>query len=1010
MLWERMSEWFAGISFGGVQFGVGLFLQSAVLIGIGLLSGWLLRSKGAAIQSSVYRTTLAAVILCPFASLLLDRVGVQGFGVELSGVASQVEHTRASLAARRDDLAASESLSIVPSDFVVSSGDAAPSVVSESTARPAAASDTEMNSVTNFMTSPTIVADVEVVLATSSGGDRLGVVVCLLMVAWLAGSCFMLWRLLTAHLRMKRLISSACEVGLATTTQSRVVAEQLGVRPPSVRQSPFVASPCLVGLSRPVVLLPEDDAVGGKSARGILIHELAHLVRRDHVWNLLGRLSVAILFFQPLLWLLVRRIVCTAEEVCDDYVVDFGLDRQDYARHLVDVAERYQPHTSIAAVGVISLKSLLGRRVTRILDGSRTLSIRAGARAMVATIVMGSLAAMLVGLAAVGSKPADATASAPPSPLGPIGVAASADGKTLYVAAAAAKQIAVVDAEGGAVWRAIDMPAEPTGLVLSGDGATLYVTCAAPEGTVVVVDVKSGKLRKSIPVGHWPIGPAISPDGKTLYVCNRFDNNVAVVDLRAEKIVLVPTTREPFAAAVTPDGKSVFVINHLPLDRADSYDVAAVVTVIDTATNKTQTIRLPNGSTAMRGICVSPDGKYVYATHIRANYQCPTTQVERGWMNKNALSIIDAKRKKLINTVLLDDVDLGAANPWGVGCTADSKTICVAHAGTHELTIIDAEALLERLLAMPEKRDPNADRTVYTAATVVDVRNDLAFLNGLRRRVRLSGAEAKVNGPRGLAVVGSKAFVAAYFTDNLAVVDLQPNEDDVVGTIALGPVPAMSVERRGEMLFSDATLCLQHWQSCASCHPDARVDALNWDMMNDGLGNPKNARSMVLAHGTPPSMASGVLPNAEAAVRSDMKHALFADRVEEEAAAIDEYLRSLEPVPSPHLVDGKLSSAARRGRKLFFDAKINCAKCHGEPLFTDMLMHDVGSRGQYDRRDTFDTPTLIECWRTAPYLHDGRYTTLKDLFAQGRHGLQDNDLGKLSKKQIRDLVEYVLSL
>ena len=126
--------------------------------------------------------------------------------------------------------------------------------------------------------------------------------------------------------------------------------------------------------------------------------------------------------------------------------------------------------------------------------------------------------------------------------------------------------------------------------------------------------------------------------------------------------------------------------------------------------------------------------------------------------------------------------------------------------------------------------------------------------------------------------------------------------------------------------------------------------------------------------------------------------------------AIDKYLESLEPVPSPYLVDGKLSPAAQRGKKLFFDAKVNCAKCHPKPLFTDMQMHDVGSQGQLDRRDAFDTPTLIECWRTAPYMHDGRYTTLKDLFAEGKHGLRGGDVGKLSEQQTRDLVEYVLSL
>jgi len=123
--------------------------------------------------------------------------------------------------------------------------------------------------------------------------------------------------------------------------------------------------------------------------------------------------------------------------------------------------------------------------------------------------------------------------------------------------------------------------------------------------------------------------------------------------------------------------------------------------------------------------------------------------------------------------------------------------------------------------------------------------------------------------------------------------------------------------------------------------------------------------------------------------------------------AIDEYLSSMQPVPSPHLENGKLSQAAERGQKLFMDDKIGCAKCHPAPLYTDMTMHDVGSKGQYDRRDTFDTPTLVECWRTAPYMHDGHYTTMKDVFTQGKHGLMKV---KLTEEQINDLVKYVLSL
>jgi YVTN family beta-propeller protein len=590
-------------------------------------------------------------------------------------------------------------------------------------------------------------------------------------------------------------------------------------------------------------------------------------------------------------------------------------------------------------------------------------------------------------------------------------VVVSPDGKTVHVACADAKQVAEIDADGGKVSRSIDLPGKPTGLALSPDGAMLYVTCADPDGLVCPVEAASGEVDSSIPVGYGATGPAVSPDGKTLYVCNRFDNNVAVVDIEAKRTSLVPATREPLAAAVTPDGKSVFVVNRLPIDRVDKYEVAAVVTVIDTATRETETIRFVNGSTGMRGICISPDGVYVYVTHILARYQMPTTQLERGWMNTNALSIIDARKKKLLNTVLLDDIDLGAANPWGVASTADGKTICVTHAGTHELSIIDAEALIEKLLALPEERDPSAaKRSRRSSPTVSDVPNDLAFLVGLRRRVPLGCGSPAINGPRGLAVVGSKAFAAAYFTDNLAVVDLEAEASDPVSTITLGRTPQMSIERRGEMLFNDATLCFQHWQSCATCHPDARVDGLNWDLMKDGMGNPKNTRSLLLAHKTPPSMSLGVYPGAETAVRKKFIHQLFAVCPEKDAVAIDAYLKSLKPALSPHRVDGQLSPAARRGRVLFFDAKIDCAKCHPEPRFTDMQVHDVGSRGKYDRRDAFDTPTLIECWRTAPYMHDGRYTTLKALFTEGRHGLEDGEVGELSERQINDLVQYVLSL
>jgi len=189
--------------------------------------------------------------------------------------------------------------------------------------------------------------------------------------------------------------------------------------------------------------------------------------------------------------------------------------------------------------------------------------------------------------------------------LGPVAVVASRDGGTLFVANSDARQIAVVNTADRKVVGSIEMPAEPTALALSADGGRLYVACAAPKSTVCVVDTISLKVIESIPAGHTVSGLALTPDGRRLYVCNRFDNDVSVIDLKSgEEIARVPVAREPVGAVATPDGGSVFVINHLPLDRTTSADVAAVVTVIDTGADAVATaIRLPSGSSSVRGVC-----------------------------------------------------------------------------------------------------------------------------------------------------------------------------------------------------------------------------------------------------------------------------------------------------------------------------------------------------------------------------------------------------------------------
>jgi cytochrome c peroxidase len=156
-------------------------------------------------------------------------------------------------------------------------------------------------------------------------------------------------------------------------------------------------------------------------------------------------------------------------------------------------------------------------------------------------------------------------------------------------------------------------------------------------------------------------------------------------------------------------------------------------------------------------------------------------------------------------------------------------------------------------------------------------------------------------------------------------------------------------------------------------------------------------------------MSHAVRENAEKAVRSGIRYILFAKLPDADAEAIDAYLRSLQPVPSPLLVKGGLSAAAQRGKRIFFDQRTACASCHPAGLFTDLKGYDVGTRSRYDTSPHFDTPTLIEVWRTAPYLHDGSAATLRDVIEQNkedRHGRTSH----LTTTQIDDLVAYLRSL
>lgn len=522
--------------------------------------------------------------------------------------------------------------------------------------------------------------------------------------------------------------------------------------------------------------------------------------------------------------------------------------------------------------------------------------------------------------------------------------------------------------------------AEPaTGITTIHDRA--YVTSSYSQGSLSCFEI--GGEQKTLfttPTGMGACSPVVSADQKVVYVCNRYKATISEVDASTGAVLReVAVLREPCAATLSKDGSKLYVNNFLPMQRADVDYVSAAVSVIDCKTfKKISDITLCNGSNALRGIASSADGKYIFVSHNLGRYQVPTSQLQQGWMNTNAVSVIDTREDRFIGSISLDEPDRGAGGVWDIAC--DDKYLIVSQSGTHDISIIDYPAMIARFEA-------------YEDYSKLDY--DLYFMRDIRHRLPLAG-----NGPRNLLLKDGIAYIPTYFSDTLNIVNIA---EQSVNHIAYNPSRVESPSDRGEKAFNDAALCYQNWQSCNGCHPgEGRADAMNWDLMNDGIGNPKNCKSMLYAFDTPKCMISGIRDHAGLAVRAGYKFIQFCDIPEDKAVDVDEYIRSLKPLPSPYLVDGKLSEKAEYGRKVF--EQYGCAECHSGKYYTDMKTHRIGEDVEFEQG--WDTPTLVEVWRTAPYLFDGRATTMFDVFYEHRHGIE----GKISRKDAEALAEYVNSL
>jgi GWxTD domain-containing protein len=219
-----------------------------------------------------------------------------------------------------------------------------------------------------------------------------------LVPVWLLGVAFFYARGLAGWAAVRRLRHrGVCAASAEWQARLDRLAERLRLsRPVALLESCLTDTPVLIGYLRPAILLPLGCLTGLSVAQVecILLHELAHVARRDYVVNLLQSLVEGLLFYHPAVWWVSRVVRAERENCCDDRVVELMGDARAYAATLAALEERRAlvPQAALAANGGNLMKRI--RRLTMESRGGQASVAPAASAAVLLVLFAAALTAL----------------------------------------------------------------------------------------------------------------------------------------------------------------------------------------------------------------------------------------------------------------------------------------------------------------------------------------------------------------------------------------------------------------------------------------------------------------------------------------------------------------------------------------------------------------------------------------------------------------------------------------
>jgi beta-lactamase regulating signal transducer with metallopeptidase domain len=171
-----------------------------------------------------------------------------------------------------------------------------------------------------------------------------------LAVAWLAIASTIIARAVLAYRRAARAAGAATPAPAAARTLLDDLAARAGVRAPALAVGDAATGPHVVGLWRATIVVPAALLDSPALLRAALLHELAHVRRRDGLARVVQVWASALLFFWPVVRVVARKLDLARESACDAWALDAGeLGRPAYARLLVAMAELRAGAPALAA-------------------------------------------------------------------------------------------------------------------------------------------------------------------------------------------------------------------------------------------------------------------------------------------------------------------------------------------------------------------------------------------------------------------------------------------------------------------------------------------------------------------------------------------------------------------------------------------------------------------------------------------------------------------------------------